>query len=168
MELYLLRHGIAVERGLHHFRDDSHRPLTPAGIKRTRKVVGRLAKLECKFDLILTSPYVRAKQTADIVAEVLEVPHKLRLCNSLVPGAKPRELVDEINRHAHRGARVLLVGHEPGMSRFASLLISGRPDAHMTLKKAGLCVLDTGELAAGQCASLELLLTPKLMLRLEG
>lgn len=168
MELYLLRHGIAVERGTHHFRNDSHRPLTPAGIKRTRKVARSLANLECTFDVVFTSPYVRAKQTADIVVEVLEIPGKLRLCNSLVPGGKPRDLVAEIKRHAAGDARVLLVGHEPGMSQFASLLISGQTNAHVTLKKAGLCVLDTGELVAGQCASLELLLTPKLMLRLGG
>jgi phosphohistidine phosphatase SixA len=60
----------------------------------------------------------------------------------------------------------MLVGHEPGMSRFASLLISGRPDADLTVKKAGLCLLVTGELVAGRCASLELLIPPRVLLRL--
>lgn len=168
MELYLLRHGIAVERGAHAFRNDSHRPLTPAGIKRTRKVAKSLAALKVKFDVVLTSPYVRAKQTADIVVEVLAIPGKLRLCNALVPGARPRDLVVELKRHCEPDSAVLLVGHEPGMSQFASLLIAGKPDADLTLKKAGLCVLDTGELVAGRCASLELLLTPRLMLRMAG
>ena len=61
---------------------------------------------------------------------------------------------------------MLLVGHEPHLSRFASLLVSGRPDAALTLKKAGLCVLETGDLVAGRCASLGLLLPPRLLTRL--
>jgi phosphohistidine phosphatase len=166
MELYLLRHGIAVERGLETYHNDSHRPLTPAGLKRTRKVARALAGWADRFDVVLTSPYVRAKQTADIVVEILGLPQKLRLSNALVPGARPRDLVADIRRHAEEDARVLLVGHEPGMSRFASLLISGRADADLTLKKAGLCVLDTGDLVAGRCASLELLLPPRLLLRM--
>ena len=116
--------------------------------------------------MVLTSPYVRAKQTADIVAEVLGIPQKLRLCKALAPGGKPRELVAELTPHGRNDSRVLLVGHEPDLSRLASLLISGRPDADITLKKAGLCVLDAGEPAAGRCASLELLLSPKMLIRL--
>lgn len=166
MEIHLLRHGIAVDRGAHSFRDDSHRPLTPEGIKRTRKVAKALAALKLSFDAVLTSPYVRAKQTADIVAEVLKIPQKLRLSNALAPGGKPRELMDELRRQCKSSSKVLLVGHEPDMSRLASLLISGKPDADITLKKAGLCVLDAGELVAGRCASLGLLLSPRVLLRL--
>jgi phosphohistidine phosphatase len=166
MELYLLRHGIAVDRAADSFRDDSHRPLTPAGVKRTRKVVKALMGMKLTLDLVLTSPYVRAKQTADIVVEEFEIQQKLRLCSALTPGSKPRDLVVDLKRHAQNDSKVMLVGHEPGMSAFASLLIFGRPDAHLTLKKAGLCVLDTGDLVAGQCASLELLLTPKVLLRI--
>jgi phosphohistidine phosphatase len=129
-------------------------------------VVKAIKALKIRFDLVLASPYVRAKQTADILVEELEIHQKLRLSNALVPGTRPRELVAELKRYCENDSKVLLVGHEPGMSRFASLLISGRPDADVTLKKAGLCVLDTGELVAGQCASLELLLTPRLMLRI--
>jgi phosphohistidine phosphatase len=166
MELYLLRHGIAVERGTHQFRNDSHRPLTPGGVKKTRKVAKALKALKLKFDVVLSSPYVRAKQTADLVVEELAIPQKLRLSNALTPSGTARELAAELKRYAKADAKVLLVGHEPGMSRFASLLISGKPEADLTLKKAGLCLLDAGDLVAGRCASLELLLTPKLLLRL--
>jgi len=166
MELHLLRHGIAVERGAHNLRNDSHRPLTPEGIKRTRKVARALAALKLKFDVVFTSPYVRAKQTADIVAEVLGIPQKLRLSNALAPGGRPRELMAEVRRQCKGSSRVLLVGHEPDLSRLASLLICGRADADLTLKKAGLCVLDCGELVAGRCASLEWLLPPRLLTRL--
>ena len=168
MELYLLRHGIAVDRTARRFPDDSHRPLTAEGIARTRKVAKALAALKLAFDLVLTSPYVRAKQTADLVTEELELSDKLRLCLPLAPGGKPRELIAEIKRLCQPEAKVLLVGHEPDLSRLASLLISGRPDAALTMKKAGLCVLDAGELVAGRCASLQLLLTPKVLLRTLG
>jgi len=166
MELYLLRHGIAVERGTHPFRNDSHRPLTPEGMKRTRRVARALKKLKFHFDRILSSPYVRAKQTADIVADELGIHSKLRLCHALVPGGAPRELIADLKRSCEGDARVLLIGHEPGLSRLASLLISGKADADITLKKAGLCVLEAGELTVGRCASLELLVPPRRLLHM--
>ena len=70
MELYLLRHGIAVERGTRGFEDDFSRPLTPKGRRQLRKTAGAVKKLGGKFDLILSSPLLRAKQTAEIAAEV--------------------------------------------------------------------------------------------------
>lgn len=166
MELYLLRHGIAADRGVEGFLEDTHRPLTPEGIRKTRKVAQALETLKVEFDGVLTSPLVRAKQTADLVAEVLGIPETLHLCNALAPGGRPRVLVADLKRQFKSDSRVLLVGHEPNMSRFASLLISGNPDADVTLKKAGLCVLVTGELVAGRCASLDLLLPPRVMLRI--
>ena len=166
MEIYLLRHGIAVDRDAHQLRSDAHRPLTEEGFKRTRKVTKALAALGVSFAAVLTSPLVRAKQTADLAVEALGIPAKLRLCDALAPGGKARDLIAEIKRLVQPDEAVLLVGHEPDMSRFASLLISGEPDADLTLKKAGLCVLDAGDLVPDACATLELLLTPKLLIRL--
>jgi phosphohistidine phosphatase len=168
MELYLLRHGIAADRNPRRFPHDSHRPLTADGVARTRKVAQALASLKLKFDAVFTSPYVRARQTADIVVEELAMSAKPRLCNPLAPGGRTGELITEVNRVCKRDSTVLLVGHEPDLSRLASLLISGGPAAALTLKKAGLCVLETDGLVAGRCASLQLLLTPKLMLRTLG
>lgn len=166
MELYLLRHGIAVERGTRGYADDSHRPLTPIGRKKTRKVAKALVNLGIRFDHIFTSPYVRARQTAEIVVEVLKAQRKLRSTGNLVSGASPRELVAELKHLCQDQHRVLLVGHEPDLSEFASLLISGRVDYGMELKKGGLCRLDASPLSAGRCASLQLLLTPRILTRL--
>jgi phosphohistidine phosphatase len=168
MELFLLRHGIAAERGTEPFTNDSHRPLTAVGLKRTRKIARAIKALRPRFDLVLTSPYVRAKQTADIVLEVLELHSVLRLSSHLAPGAKPRALIAELQQLCKSEAHVLLVGHEPDLSRLASLLISGRTLSDITLKKAGLIKLQVDLLGAGRCASLEFLLTPRLLLRLEG
>jgi len=165
MELFLLRHGIAAERGAGLFPDDSHRPLTPEGNKRTRQVVEVMQAMKLKFDLVLTSPFVRAKQTADIVVEVFGIQQCLHLSANLVPGFKPRSLVSELGRAAQPDDRVMLVGHEPDLSQLASLLVFGKSQAGITLKKAGLIKLAVEELACGRCATLEFLLTPKLLLR---
>ena len=125
-----------------------------------------IAALKITYDAVLTSPYVRAKQTADLVAEELGLARKLHLCEALAPGGNPRVLVEEIRRRSRNQGVVMLVGHEPALSRFASLLISGRPTAGLTFKKAGLCVLDVVDLVAGQCASLEYLFPPRLLTRL--
>ena len=166
MELFLFRHGIAVERGTKPFTNDSHRPLTAQGLKRTRRLARGMRALKLRFDLVLTSPYVRAKQTADIVVEVLEIQQHLRLSSGLAPGFKPGNLIAELQRLCQPDARVLLVGHEPDLSRLASLMISGRNAANLTFKKAGLLKLQVEQLAVGRCAALEFLLTPKLLLRL--
>jgi phosphohistidine phosphatase len=165
MELFLMRHGIAAERDAGLFPDDSHRPLTPQGLMRTRKVVKAMKALKLRFDLVLTSPFVRAKQTADIVVEVFEIQQRLRLSSRLIPGTKPRDLVGELERLCTPGDRVLLVGHEPDLGQLASLLIFGKPHAGITLKKAGLIKLAVEELKCGRCATLEFLLPPKLLLR---
>lgn len=164
MELLLFRHGLAAEPDAELFPDDSHRPLTPEGRKRTREVCRALRAMKLKFDLVLASPFVRAKQTADIVAEVFGIQQHLHLSSNLAPGFNPRSLVTELRRAAQPEDRVLLVGHEPDLSQLASLLISGKTQAGITLKKAGLIKLAVDELACGRCATLEFLLTPRLLL----
>ena len=76
MQLFLLRHGLAVERGTHGFEEDDTRPLTPKGRRQLQKTTAAMKKLEPDFDLILSSPLLRAKQTAEIVAAGL----KLKKC----------------------------------------------------------------------------------------
>jgi phosphohistidine phosphatase len=110
-----------------------------------------------QFDLILSSPYIRAKDTAKIVAG--ELGQQVTLTESLVPGADARELIAEINDE--KPQRVLLVGHEPDLSGLISVLISGSGDALIELKKGGLCKLTSDKLTFARCAILNWLLTPK-------
>ena len=72
MELYILRHGIAVERGTPGYRKDADRPLTPEGKEKVHQIAEAILGMELKFDLILSSPYARAEQTAKIVAGELD------------------------------------------------------------------------------------------------
>src|SRR5215470_2648556 len=125
MEIYILRHGIAVERGTRGYAKDGDRPLTKEGEE----------KMHLQIDLILSSPFVRAKQTAEIVAEALG--EQVTYTDLLKPDSNSKELIAEINDE--KPQRVMLVGHEPDLSQLVSLLISGGGDAAIELKKGGLC-----------------------------
>lgn len=158
MNLYILRHARAEEHGAQ-FPDDSQRPLTSAGEEEMRRVAGGMHCLELKFDLILSSPFVRASRTAEIVAEVFG-PDKLRFSANLASGGNAGELINELNRDYPDHKNILLVGHEPDLSRLVSLLTTGERELWLSFKKAGLCKLALEKLRAGQCANLEWLLTP--------
>ena len=157
MELYILRHGIAVERGTPGYKKDSDRPLTPEGEEKMRQIADAMRGMDLKFDLILSSPYARAEQTAKIVAGELD--EDVSYSDYLVPGGNALELIGEINDE--RPQRVLLVGHEPDLSSLISVLVTGGSDAGIELKKGGLCRLTTEKLVFGKCARLNWLLTPK-------
>ena len=163
MNLYFLRHGIAVELAEHEFAKDADRPLTPEGERKLWQVAEAMEALDLSFDLILSSPYVRARQTAEIVAEALKARKKLEFSDSLTPGGSTKKLVEYLHRLQPPPDNVLLVGHEPYLSGLISLLVAGDTMSAVVLKKGGLCKLSTESLKHGRCAALEWLLTPKQM-----
>jgi len=163
MNLYLLRHGIAVEPGTPGYAKDADRPLTPKGERKLLKIAAAMRALEIEFDRVLFSPYVRARGTAVIIAKELGLEKKLETCSALIPGGSLREVIDVLNHLKPAPENVLLVGHEPSMSELAALLISGETNVSITMRKGGLCMLTTETLRPGRCASLEWLLTPKQM-----
>jgi phosphohistidine phosphatase len=162
MELYILRHGIAVERGTPGFKNDGDRPLTREGEDKMREIAEAISEMGLEFDVIFSSPYARARRTAEIVARELE--DEVTLTDSLLPDADPRKLVAEINDE--KPQRVLLVGHEPDLSALISVLICGKDNAEIEMKKGGLCKLTAEKLIFGRCATLNWLLTPKLLRKL--
>src|SRR5436853_2791658 len=153
MKLYILRHAIAVERTLEHTGFDSERPLTSEGIRKLKQVVKAMKRLELSFDVILSSPYVRALQTAQIVARGLHQQKRLQLEDCLKPESSFRDLIEKLQRR--KNATLLLVGHEPFLSSLISFLLSGRTNLNITMKKAGLCFLRIESLSNGRCATLE-------------
>ena len=157
MEIYVLRHGIAVERGTPGYKKDNDRPLTKEGEEKMYQIAQAMLAMDLKFDLILSSPYVRAAKTAQIVASELD--DEVTFTESLEPDANPLGLISQINDE--KPQRVLLVGHEPDLSRLISLLMTGATAAAIELKKGGLCKMSTDKLIFGQCATLNWLLTPK-------
>ena len=161
MELCFLRHGIAVPRDL---EKDSERPLTSVGRKKIRAIARSMRSANLSFDLILSSPYVRARQTAEIVVRILQVEKRLQFSSHLAADGRARDLICQLKDFQPAPARVLLVGHEPYLSELISTLLTGRPDLSLNLKKGGLCRLTVNCLHHGRCAALEWLVTPKLLL----
>jgi phosphohistidine phosphatase len=157
MEVYILRHGIAVERGMPGYKKDSDRPLTKEGEEKLHQIAQAMLAMDLKFDLILSSPYVRAAKTAQIVASELD--EEATFTEFLEPEGNLLALVSHINDE--KPQRVLLVGHEPDLSRLISLLTTGGTAASIELKKGGLCRMTTEKLTFGKCATLNWLLTPK-------
>lgn len=158
MNLYILRHAKAEEPDAR-FDNDSERPLTTAGEKEMFDVAKGMAALELKFDLILSSPFIRAKRTADIVAEVFKL-GKVRLSDHLQSHGSPNLLIEELRKDYSSSENVLLVGHEPYLSNLISILCTGEKNLSLKLRKAGLCKLSLEKLRYGRCATLEWLLKP--------
>src|SRR4051794_38292757 len=138
LELYLIRHGLAGERG-EEYPDDSKRPLTSAGIKRLQQEARALNALGVAFDHVIASPLVRTKQTADVLAEQLEVKPVVTTSDSLAPAGTPAAVFQELGRHMRKG-RIALVGHEPNLGELAARLIGAR--VPLEFKKGGVCRID--------------------------
>ena len=160
MELYLLRHAIAVERE-EFAGEDSERPLTAEGEKKMRRIAQGMAALKLSFDLILSSPYRRAQETANIVASHFNMRRHMRLTETLTPGGDRRALIQEVSALEGRAGSIVLVGHEPYLSTLAISLVFGRTVGRLNLKKGGLCKLNVERIRLGRCAKLDWLLTPR-------
>lgn len=164
MNFYLVRHGKACDRS-RHWRPDSTRPLTRDGEKKMYEAVAGLQALEVELDLILTSPYIRAFRTAEILGEVFGA-KKLFETRNLVPEAEPEAIVDEIKESFSSMNEIALVSHEPFLSRLISVLLTGKDLMSINMRKGGCCKLSVKELAIGACASIEWLMTPKQLAKL--
>lgn len=137
MELYLIRHGIAQEQSP--TIPDGDRRLTQKGKDKTQRVAQRLQAIGVEFDLILTSPLVRAQQTAQILLERGLSPH-LETFDPLAPGEDIALGVNQlIQEYQHRSQRCLaLVGHQPDLANWAEYLVFGSPQGKLIVKKAGI------------------------------
>ncbi|HOX57515.1 MAG TPA: phosphohistidine phosphatase SixA [Candidatus Paceibacterota bacterium] len=163
MNLFILRHGTAVERGTPGYKKDADRPLTTEGERKLGQIAKAMESLNLSFDHIYSSPYLRARQTAESVAKALGLNRRLVLSDTLTPRGSTRKLIEMLNLSRPAPESVLLVGHEPYLSGLITLLVSGCAGSSVVLKKGGLCKLATESLKHGRCAVLEWLLTPKQM-----
>ena len=163
MNLFLLRHGLAVEPGTAGFENDASRPLTPKGKLQLLKIAAAMRVMELEFDVIWSSPLVRARQTAEIVAKDLKATKQLGFADELSPGGDAVKLIKKLRALKPAPENILLVGHEPDLSELISLFVTGKTGAGFALKKAGLAKLELENLRAGRCATLAWLLTPGQM-----
>jgi len=139
VQIYLLRHGIADDGKPG--RPDSERALTTEGRDKLRRVLKRARTADCSPTLILTSPYIRAVQTAEIAADVFGYKKDLVKTRALVPEASPDDVWEEIRVHRDQAA-ILLASHEPLMSTLAAYLLRS-PALQVDMKKGAILRVDT-------------------------
>lgn len=165
MNLYIIRHAIAVDEGTSDYESDSERPLTDKGRKKMRQIAKALRNLGVEFDLILSSPYVRARETAEILADVFKMKKKILFSDNLIPMGNPELLITEVNEKYSVNSLVV-VGHEPHLSTLVGLLVAENAKIDVTLKKGGVCYLSADDLHQEHRATLEWLLTPGILMEI--
>jgi len=142
-------------------KKDAQRPLTDAGRKRMRRAAKALRRQVPAVDVIASSPLIRARETAEILAARYDDMAVVELM-PLSPGGSERELLDWL-REQTRDAVVVLVGHEPDLGLLASWLLTGKKSAFAPLRKGAACLIQFAEAPAAGGGVLEWMLTPKLL-----
>jgi len=160
--LYVVRHAVAAERG-DQYPDDTKRPLTTDGITRFREAAEGLNALGVKLDQILTSPLVRARQTADILAEMVAGRPPVTEIRALAPGNNAAAVITALGEYGRRSA-IALVGHEPGVGELAARLVGARQP--FPFKKGAVCRIDVTALPLAGPGELRWFLTPKMLRKL--
>jgi phosphohistidine phosphatase len=163
MKLYLVRHAIAEERGPV-WPDDNERPLTTRGIARMREIALRLADRGVQVGQIWSSPLVRARQTADVLAPLWTTSRQIVIVNELAPGhatARVGKAIAERSAGADEEP-VALVGHETDLALLLAWLIGAR--APLPFKKGGVARVDFDAPISAGAGTLAWLVTPKLVL----
>lgn len=163
MNLYLIRHAIAEEESAS--GEDSQRALTDKGAKKMRQIAKGLRTLGVEFDLILTSPFTRARQTAEILSDVFRVKKEIVVSGNLAPMGDPDLLLAEINEK-YTVDSLALVGHEPYLSTMVGMLTANGSPVDVTFKKGGVCRLATDDLHHTRKATLEWMLTPGVLVEI--
>lgn len=167
MNLHLLRHANATERppvgG-----GDIDRPLTEEGREKCQALGDAMQRLGLKFHVVLSSPAVRARETAELVRARLRPVPRLEILDALWIGGSRAALLRRLKRQPATRREILLVGHEPDLSALLAHLVAGGPEMRTIFKKGGLARLAITTLRDGRCAALEWLLTPRQLRLIAG
>ncbi len=141
MDIYIVRHGIAIDREDPKCPPDPERYLTEEGIEKTKRVAAAVAALGASPDLLLSSPYVRAMQTAEIFASALDYSkQKIRQTDLLLPGTEPSLLFRELAKDKHTST-LFVFGHAPQLDDIIAAALGSKH--HITsLKKAGVALIE--------------------------
>jgi phosphohistidine phosphatase len=158
-ELYLIRHAVAEERG-EAWPDDAKRPLSDDGATRMRKAARGLNRLGVTLDVVLTSPLVRTRQTAEIVAAAFDVRPPIVAVESLAPGGSPPALFTDLEKQARR-RRIAIVGHEPGIGELAARLTGSRHP--FSFKKGAVCCIEVDALPPAGPGTMRWFMTTRIL-----
>lgn len=167
MKLYLVRHGIAVERIGGAILNDSQRPLTDEGKVETKHVAQGLKKIGVNADLIVSSPLTRARQTAEIIKDVLGCQEELKITDSLAPAGSASDLWKFMKQFT-KVEEVFFVGHEPDIGRLVATLLWAGPELDIPFKKAAVCRVDAYDLPPTTPGTLKWFITPKIATIISG
>jgi phosphohistidine phosphatase len=141
MEIYVVRHGIAIDREDPKCPPDPERYLTEEGIEKTKRVAAAVAALSATPDLLLSSPYVRALQTAEIFAAALDYPKpKIRRTDLLLPGSEPTLFFRELAKDKQTST-LFIFGHAPQLDDIIASALGSKHHI-ASLKKAGVALLE--------------------------
>ena len=138
IELVLVRHAKAGDHDPAKYPDDSQRPLTDIGRKQMHQVAKGLSRILPEADLILSSPYARAAETAEILAPIFSPKRPVELYKELSPGGSLKALLTHLQKMPNRSL-VMLVGHEPDLSEMAAQMIGAEGTDGLVFKKGGCC-----------------------------
>ncbi len=160
MDLLVVRHAIAMEREewVRTGRTDADRPLTDAGRRRMRKGARGIQRFAPQPDLIVSSPWLRAADTARVLAEEIGIA-RMETTEALLPDRHPRELIAWLHQ-SPPPAVVAVVGHEPHLGFLVTWLVNGREASDVVFKKGGACLLRIEGRADAGTATIHWLLTP--------
>jgi phosphohistidine phosphatase len=162
MQLYIVRHGIAIDREDPKSPSDPERFLTAEGLRKTRDVARGFASLKISPDVFLSSPYVRAMQTAEIFAEALKFPKsKIKRTELLLPGAEPAGFFRELQRTSRSEESVVCFGHAPQLDELIAFALGSKKDLTQ-MKKAGAAGLELTRISP-PAGLLVWLSTPKIL-----
>lgn len=166
MELLILRHAIAFPKDAKRWPDDGERPLTAEGVKRARRAAAGLKRLTKCPKLVLTSPLVRARDTAVIFAQAARWPKAVE-CEALSPNGALEDVLEALRRQGGKAECVAVVGHQPHLGRLLALCLRGnaRPEAFELRKSAVVSVQFEGPPRAGQ-GMLTALFPPRALRRI--
>ena len=167
MNIHLLRHGIAAPLAEENdFRDEKRR-LTPEGEIKLRRAAQGLKVLQVSFDLIASSPLIRARETAEVVAEVLKHKPPIDIWDELEPEGTPESVCSRLHAHFEK-ASLLLVGHQPSMGVLASFLLTGSSSRSLPFKKGSIFSLEVTELPPIGVGNLNWMLNSKMLRQIAG
>ncbi len=161
MKVYLVRHGIAQERLGGAVLNDSQRPLTDEGKSEMKQVAHALKRLNVKPDIIVASPLIRAKQTAEIIRDGLGLSDELKITDTLAPGGSPSSVYKFLKQFTHV-EEMFLVGHEPDVGMLVANMLWAGSDVHIPFKKGAVCRVDVYDLPSTSPGVLKWLMTPKM------
>ena len=162
MRLYIVRHAIASPHGTPGVKDDD-RALTEEGVQKMRAAGAGLRALDYVPEAILSSPLLRARQTAELLLEIFGKGIEFKATPSLAPSGSRQDLYREIALYDKKLKSLMLVGHQPSLGEIAGEIAWGSTDHYVELRKGGTCAIDLESVRGIPKGKLVSLLTPSIL-----